>query len=396
MTHDTPLELGKDFALQLPSPLAVFAAGEQIEALKGAKGVSWLGDAQLLPTPLEAAIPTHDLAEGRIIVIEADPAVPASIERVRKVRSTRPDLVVIVALGNADVRMVRTLVRGGVADVVGLPLDAEEILQAAVAILEVSLQEARREVHLAPIIAVTRAAGGGGATTAVTHLGRSLAEGATCCIFDLDVQYGRVCEVLGLRPRLSLADLLEAGDRLDAAYLRSVVTDAGEGLSVIAAPPDILPIEAVDGARLHEALELACREFDYVLIDMPSNLTNWSLSVLARADGVVLLCDQAVPSLRQARRRIDLFRKVGIDRANVLVVINRATRKLFGAIGMDDVERALGQPVFGRLPLDAQALTAAQDQGLLLNRAKPKSPFVADMHGLAAALRSRLQAVQSP
>ncbi len=39
--------------------------------------------------------------------------------------------------------------------------------------------------------------------------------GREACLVDLDVQFGDVAFQLGLRPKLSLVDLLEAGARLD-------------------------------------------------------------------------------------------------------------------------------------------------------------------------------------
>lgn len=389
-----PLELGKEFLLQLPSPLTVFAASEHIDALKAAQGSSWIGDATLRALPLNAEIPAEEISPGRITIVQIDADVPESLERVRKLRSHRPDLVQIAAIANADVRLVRALVREGVADVVGLPLDPQEILQAAIAVMEVAAAKTDLETRSAPMIAVTRATGGGGATTVATHLAHQLVEdaggNATCCIIDLDIQYGRVAEVLGLRPRRTLIDLLDAGDRLDGAIIRSVATDGPGRVKVIAAPLEIVPLESIDTGRLQLAIDVARKEFDFVVLDMPSNLTNWSLTLLARADSIVLLCQQSLASLRQARRRLDLFRSVGIDLKNVSLVVNQTERRLFGGIGLNDVAHATGHQVAHTLALDVQTVSAAQDQGILANQLRPKSAFVSDIRKLTQLLDAHL------
>lgn len=392
--HDLPLELGKEFLLQLPAPLTVIAAGEQIEALQKALGASWLGDVTLTALALDEAVTDDHLGDAEIVVLQTDPAEPASLERIHALRSRRPQVAQIVALDNADMRLVRTLVREGVADVVGLPLDPEELLQAAVAIIEVRSAKAEQLVAKAPLIAVTRALGGSGATTVLTHLAERFAIAAGsqgCCIIDLDVQFGRVAEMLGLDPRRSLADLLEAGNRLDGAFLRSVAVARDPRLSVIAAPPDIVPLEAIDAKQLLNVIHVARQEFGFVFVDMPSNLTNWALTVAARADELVFVVEQSLSSLRQARRRIDLFRNVGIDPRRIALVVNRTERRLFGTISMSDVSAALGIEAMGGLSADNQSLPDAQDQGLLVDQVRPKSAFAADVGKLADRLLARIR-----
>ena len=305
----------------------------------------------------------------------------------------RPDLPQIVALDSADLRLVRTLVRQGVADVVSLPLQPEELLQVSIAVMEVQAAKDGSRTGLAPMIAVTRSLGGGGATTLVTHLAACLAESGpadrSVCVFDLDIQFGRIADVLGLSPRRNLTDLLEAGVRLDASLLRSVVATHGSGVNVIAAPQDILPLESLDAGQLHRAIQLARKEFDFVILDIPSNLTNWNLSILAEADGIIMLVEQSLASLKQGRRRLDLFKSVGIDSRIVSVVVNRMERKLFGAISLSDVEQALHHSVVCGLRADDQNIALAQDQGLLVNAVRAKSKYGADVAKLAEILQHR-------
>ncbi len=395
MGSNIPLELGKEFALQLSRPLTVFAVSEQIEALQASRTASWVGDAEFHALPLDAPISTDAIEAGRIIIVQVDTRVPQSMERIRHIRLTRPDLIQIVALDNADARMVRTLVREGVTDVVGLPLDPEEILQVAVAVAEVASRNDKADSPLAPLVAITRSSGGGGATTIATHLASVLTQrgesGKTCCIVDLDIQFGQVAEFLGARPKRTLADLIEAGDRLDSTMIRSVAVEVGNGVSVVAAPFEIVPVESLEPAVIQSVIELICREFDYVVIDMPADLTNWGLSLLARTDMIVLLCQQSLPSLRQARRRVDLFRNVGINMHDVVLVANQVERKLFGSLSLGAIAEAVGHDVLGGIALDEKVVQAAQDEGVLADRIKAGSNFVTDLGKIGAQIRDRLE-----
>jgi pilus assembly protein CpaE len=380
--------------LGIRAPLTVIAASEQIEALRAARGAPWLEDANLLPLELDQEITAAHLLGAGIVVLHVDPAVPRSMDRIEKVRALRPDLPQIVAIESADLRLVRTLVRQGVADVVALPLSPEELLQVAIAVMEVQAAGDESRTTLAPLVAVTRARGGSGGTTLVTHLAAAFADPhrtePNVCIIDLDIQFGRVAEVLGLSPKRDLHDLLEAGVRVDESYIGSVAVAHPSGVAVIAAPQEIVPLESLDAGQLRRALEVARRKYDYVFLDLPANLTNWSLTLLTEATGIILVVEQNLASLRQAKRRLDLFRNVGIDPRAVSVVVNRAERRLFGSISLADVEQALGRDVFSSLQLDAQNLAVAQDQGKLISEVRSKSPYVADVGKLAAALRARI------
>jgi pilus assembly protein CpaE len=394
MGHDTPLGLGKDFRLGFPAPLTVIAASEQIDALHAAKGAPWIADANLIALDLDREISDAHLLGAGIVVLHVDPAVASSMKRIEKVRAMRPNLPQIVALDSADLRLVRTLVRQGVADVVGLPLSPEELLQVAIAVIEVEGANDHSRSGLAPLVAVTRAQGGGGATTLATHLAAAFADpdqpSPTVCIFDLDIQFGRVAEMLGLSPRRNLTDLLEGGVRIDEAFLASVAVAHSSGVAVVAVPQEIVPLESVDAEQLRRALDIARRKYDHVFIDIPANLTNWNLSVLADATSIVMVVEQNLASLRQARRRLDLFRTVGIDSRIVSVVVNRIEKRLFGTISLADVAHALGHDVLLGLHADAQNIGIAQDQGLLVSEVRRKSPYAADVTKLADMLGRRL------
>lgn len=144
----------KGAELQLSAPLSVIASPEHIEALRSSSGAEWLADANYIPVGPGEAIPEHQLGQSGIVLFEVDPAIPASMDRIRHLHRSRPGMPQIVAMRDVDLKLVRTLVREGVADVVELPFSAEEILQTVVAVLETHREATVSEVRLAPLIAV--------------------------------------------------------------------------------------------------------------------------------------------------------------------------------------------------------------------------------------------------
>ena len=339
--------------------------------------------------PVELAM----LESCSLLLLEIDPHSKQSMERLAAIKSAMPELPIIAAIPDASVSLVRTLVRAGVADVVSLPLQFEEVLETAVAVLGVQKKQTTETVRLAPMFAVARSIGGCGATSVATHLAAELGELATgsrgVAIVDLDLQFGSVADFMSGQGRGSVLDLLTADDRLDEDLMRSVARPAGEKVWVFAAPEAIPPLESVDTDRLLKVIEMIRCNYDYVVLDLPANWTNWALSALSAADSVLLVAELSVASLRQAKRRLELFETVGIERDKIGVVVNRVQRRLFRTIDVNDVSETLGREVLGSISLEEPLVGSAQDQGLLVQQLQRKSRFHADIHKLAELMNQR-------
>lgn len=370
----------------LPGGLFIVASTAEIDPLRQAWAQE-MPPSAFVALPPEADVPGDVIAAAKVLVLEVDPADRESLRRLSQVRSQREGLPIIAALKGANVSLVRALVRQGVSDVAVLPFDEEEL---AAQILD-ALARANTilpDPTLAPLTAVVRSTGGCGTTTVLVHLAAAVARdtGRKVCVLDLDMQCGDVAAYLGLPARLTVTDLLEAGDRIDAELLRSALTDSGQGFSVIAAPEQITPLETVDVDHLLRLVQLARREFDHVFVDLPADWTNWALSIATTASDLLLVTGLSIGSLRQAKRRLAFFGSVGIDRDRVRVVVNRVERRLFKAIGVNEVRGTLGAEVLATLNEEGPALSAAQDQSLLITAVSRKSRFDADIAGLAKAI----------
>ena len=395
MGNDSTLSAREmDSALVPLDRIAIFASAVRLAALEAQAASGWIGEAELVAVAPGDELPMDALRRCQIAVVEVDTDHPGSMDRIDAVRRFDAQLPLIAAMESATIPTVRMMVRAGVTDVVSLPLVAEELLQTILAVAEVRTRETQGEVRQAPVIAISRALASGGATTLATHLAAQLSDGdanrPNVCLIDLDIQYGRAAEVLDLAPRRSLSDLLSAGKRLDGAFLDSVAAKHRTGVAVIAAPNEIVPIESIEAERIEAVLRIARREYDYVVVDMPSNLTNWSLSLLSGADSVLLVVEQSISSLRQAKRRIDLFRSLGLDANLLSIVVNKAEKRLFGSLGTADIEDALRRKVAATLSAEPKIVPVAQEQGLLAWELRSKSAYAADIAKLAGQLTTTL------
>ena len=342
-------------------------------------------------------IPPQLLSAAQVLVVEVDPDVPRSIERLIELGRRYPYLPRIAAIANTSVSLVRTLVREGVTDVVSLPFQVEELLDVSLNAIAAVRARTGGAVKLAPMISIVRSIGGCGATSIASHLACGLASQfdsrRAFAVVDFDLQAGTVSDYLGSSGRGSLADLLAAGDRLDHELTQSIAQPIEGNVVVFAAPQDIQPVDNVETDQVLRILALMRQQYAGVLVDLPADWTSWALSTVSSSDLVILVVELSVNSLRQAKRRLQLFTSVGIDPAKVVLVVNRVERRMFKSIDLSDVTATLDREVISSLALEEPQLSSAQAQGLLIQAVNRKSKFSFDLTKLAEELGTRLQLV---
>ncbi len=358
---------------------------------------SWVGD---IPSDLSVLVRdlkihacgpdefiTRDqLRDCELLILEIDADHRGTLERLSSIKRMRPDLAIMAAVKNADMQVMRTLMRHGVSDVVALPFDMEELTSEIINI-GARLAESTK-VPLAPSVSFVGALGRTGTTAIMVHLANALVARSEhpirCCLIDLDLQSGHLAGHTNIDNTRSILGLLDAEERVDQDMVRNTATKSSIGIYVIPSPSEILPIEQVDTDQLLRIISLARAEFDLVFIDLPSVWTSWSLSVAAESDSTVLVVQQNLDHLRQAKRCVGLFREVGISAKKTKVVVNRATKGLFKSISLQDVADTVGCEVIAAIRKDRGELSQAIDEGMLVSSVSRRNVFAQDIDAIAA------------
>lgn len=384
----------KDLDLRTCAGILIVASPESTAGLDAMSRAGAFPGMVVLPCDNGDKVPADVARSASLVVVEVDPKRRESMARLADLKQRHPSLPVIAALADASVALTRTLVREGIDDVVSLPFAPDELLETALEVLASARKSSAEEIRLSPMIAVVRSIGGCGATSIATHLAADLAAheagGKGVAIVDLDLQFGSVAHCFGADGRSSITDLIADEERLDAELLKTAAFVTADNLSIFGAPEEILPLESVDTDKLLRTLTVLRKHYGAVVLDLPANWTNWTLSAVSAADQVVMVVELSVASLRQAKRRLEFFDSVGIDKANIGIVVNRVEKRMFRTIDLSDVEHTLGRPVTGSIALEEPTVSSAQDQGLLVQQIQRKSKFHDDVVKLGATLRARL------
>jgi pilus assembly protein CpaE len=208
----------------------------------------------------------------------------------------------------------------------------------------------------------------------------------------MDVQRGNAALYLNLKPRLSIADLIEAEDRLDGEFLRMVSERHQSGLAVVAAPADMNPLDSLTPEFIDRLMDQAAQQYDLVVLDMPGVWTDWTAAALQKADIIALVAQITVSGVQQARRQLNVFDANNLgDR--VRLVMNRMTPGLFGKYDIADAEAVLRHRVHFLLANDYPTVSAALDEGRALSQIKMKSRIEKEIRLMSTALIEQMMAL---
>ncbi|HET9355787.1 MAG TPA: AAA family ATPase [Sphingomicrobium sp.] len=361
---------------------------------------SWLADAiadpalELRLAPIDGAHNPADLPPRTLAaVVEVSASNKQSVENFSAFAASQ--VPVIAAAYDPPLAFVRQLVRLGAHDVLPLPIERADLDTALDPIRAARRRDtAGSKAANGKVVAIVKSDGGVGATALLGQVAQRFASeerarGRETCLIDLDLQFGDAAFQLGLQPSLSMADVIAGRARIDGAMLRTIAAGHSSGLNVISAPLEILPLDTLDSDQLMHFIGEAKSEFGTVFVDLPSNWTNWSLSLLASADLVLMVTQLSIPSLHRARRQLDLVLQ-HLGRVPLQLIVNRFEKKLFAKLDAGDVATVLGREPDYLVANDYEAVSEAIDRGVPIAEIRRKGAITRDLAALEAGVAAAL------
>ena len=212
------------------------------------------------------------------------------------------------------------------------------------------------------LLAFVPARGGDGASTLALHVAQALSKDDTrTLLIDLDFHAGASAFRLRLNQGPTILDALRLGPQLAAGW-RELPT-RWQSLDVLVAP-DSEPNPRAELFRgIADFFEFVRRAYRYVVVDMPPALYASSRDVVRISDLVFVVHTPEVVSRAHADRRSNEIFNLGLERARVLGILNRADSKTPRTV--DGVFMGHGLRQFATVRNDYAALNDAEMGGRL-------------------------------
>ncbi|WP_420398620.1 AAA family ATPase [Marinovum algicola] len=243
------------------------------------------------------------------------------------------------------------------------------------------------------LIAVQGLVGGTGATTFATNLAWELAtiaktDAPKVCLIDLDLQFGSVATYLDLPRRESVYELLSDIENMDEDSFSQALMDYEEKMQVLTAPADMLPLDLLPPQDVEKLLATACAHFDYVIVDMPKTLVQWSETVLNMAHVYFSMLEIDMRSAQNALRLKRALQSEDLPFEKLRFLLNRAPKftDLTGKSRVKRMAESLGISIDVQFPDGGKPVVQACDHGLPLATAAAKNPLRREIAKLAKSL----------
>ncbi|MEP5761641.1 MAG: AAA family ATPase [Litoreibacter sp.] len=243
------------------------------------------------------------------------------------------------------------------------------------------------------IIAVHGLAGGAGATTFAINLAWELATSdkkhtPSVCVLDLDFQFGSVATYLDLPRREIVYEVLSDIDGMDDDSFIASLQTVDDKVHVLTAPADLLPLDIIQPEEVQKLIETAQRNFDFVIIDMPTTLVQWSETVLSIAQIYFTMVELDLRSAQNALRLVRALKAEDLPHEKLRFVLNKAPKftDMSGKSRAKRMAESLEISMDLHLPDGGKPVAQSCDHGVPLSEANSKNVLRKEILKLAKSL----------
>ncbi|HET6248208.1 MAG TPA: AAA family ATPase [Tepidisphaeraceae bacterium] len=340
-----------------------------------------------------AQLPTADNLQGllnrsdapQLVMLNLDPQTHEMLRRIGHMPRQFPTISFFLMSQVLDATLLMEAMHLGVREFIPLPMSEEKLTAAIERVAQgMGMGKKARVIHVIPTI------GGCGSTTVACNVAASLAKtGAKTVLLDLDLVRGGVGGYFDVRPRYTIADVMDSAEKLDKQLLDNALTmHQNSGLAILSRPELPEDTQRINQPGLTRLISVLGRVFDYVVMDSVMSIDPVYAAAITASDTNLLVMQLNVPSAKNSERFVGVLRRMGVEANKIRLVVNRYVKKGCD-IEPDEVERSLGLKISWMVPNDFKNAIAAINFGEPVVLRAPKSEMSMSLNGLAGALSGK-------
>ena len=322
------------------------------------------------------------------VVIACGAASDEVLQLIREEVATSMSMPVIVLCGGDPGDFVQQVFAAGADDL--LPLAEISQLGAHLAFAVEKALTRRSSLPVTPegdggeVVCVLGPKGGTGKTLTSSNLAVALARhGRRVALVDLDLQFGDLGLVMGLKPERTIFDLVTSGGSLDATKLDAFMSKHESGVEVLLAPTRPDQASAVTPDFLRDLYHVMRGRYEFVVVDTPPGFTAEVIATIDVASTICLIGTLDAPSLKNAKLGAETLELMGYPMERVRVVLNRADTKV--GVSHADVVTVLGRAPDVLVP-SSRDVVRSVNAGHPIVASSPRSEAAKAFEALAALL----------
>jgi pilus assembly protein CpaE len=329
-----------------------------------------------------------------IVVIEVEQPSGDGITATEKITLAHPEVGVVVIGAQADSESFRKAMMAGARDyLVKEQVNPHEIAEAVRRIFltektrlasyaSVRMADKQNKNKIPQIVTVFGAKGGAGKTTMAVNLAVMIAQETKkrVALIDLDLQFGDVTVYLNLKPRRTLAELVQERTHWDIQLLNNYLIPHSSGIKVMSSPLRPEDADLIVPEHIEKILSILRQNFDYIIVDSPPYFSDTILTALDMSTQILLLMSMDLPSVKNLKLSLNLLDSLHHS-GKTKLVINRSSMN-FG-IDIRDVEKTIDFLTAEEVPSDGQTVVGAANKGMPFVISHPQTEVSKAVHRVA-------------
>ncbi len=300
-----------------------------------------------------------------------------------------PSTKVIIIGRYNDIPLYRDLIRNGISEYMVSPVAMSDVLGSIAAIFVDPEAE-----PLGRSIAFIGAKGGVGSSTLAHNCAWGISNlfSTEVVLADLDLPYGTANINFDQDPPQGISEAVFSPERLDEVFLDRLLTKCSERLSLLAAPSMLDRPYDFDAAAFQPLMEILLRNAPVSVLDVPHQWSDWTRTVLAEADEVVITAVPDLANLRNAKNLFDSLKKIRPNDKMPHLVLNQVGLPKRPEISPSDFCDSLEVEPVAIIPFDVVLFGNAANSGRMIAEIDKKAPTAETFSQLSHLLTGRATA----
>lgn len=176
---------------------------------------------------------------------------------------------------------------------------------------------------LGQVLTLCSGKGGVGKTLLAVNLAIALSKkNKDVVLIDGELQFGDVGLAMDLQPTLTIKDMVDEQDRLDAYNISNYLTEHKSGVYVLSAPDRPEYADLVDSEFTKLVVGLLKERFDYIVIDGGHGIDDSTVDFMDLADKILAVTTPEVASLKNTKRLVETVHQLQMN-DKLELVLNR-------------------------------------------------------------------------
>lgn len=324
------------------------------------------------------------------VVLLVNPDDESGIELVQYIHGEYPNIIIVFIAKEQDFLLLRDASRAGATDFFILPDEMGQFSDRIERILLIAKeQSATIEGNLVPhqgglrrgrgqIFSFYSGKGGSGSTLISSTFAQTLKLESTSQVLyiDMNLQFGGAEMYLGLESNRSLADLKPVINELNENHIRNVSEkEPHSKMEILLSPRDAEVAEGLNDDFFTKLLRACRRSYDFVIVDLPSNMNTNTYVALEEADKIFYVMNLDTPSFKVFKHVEDLFNRLGMDTDGRLqIVVNEKGRE--NELTPSDLKNFIGIPVIAEIRRDIKGVQSFINKGEPLRKVPKEKKLI--------------------